>query len=268
MSDLNYTLIDLDFPAGDKNKTAVLVTGETDAMLFDAGFTRADGHRLVAAVLDSGKHLTQVIISSGDPDYYFGLEVLADAFPDAEILATQEIIDHIKATYEGKLVAWASSGNNLPTRLVDITPLDGDITFEHHTFELRRVPATIPGRDYFWEAQSRSILGGVLLFQNQHVWVADTPSVQERKAWIHTLDEMNALDPAITYPGHRVPTQELDTSPIAYTRDYLETFDEILAASPTGAAATEQLVAAYPDAGLLVAAQLGAKVAKGEMEWH
>jgi hypothetical protein len=44
-------------PAGSKNKTATLVTGQNDALLVDAGFTRADGHRLAAAVLDSGKTL-------------------------------------------------------------------------------------------------------------------------------------------------------------------------------------------------------------------
>ena len=87
MSTLSFTVFDLDFPAGSKNKTATLVTGENDALLVDAGFTRADGHRLAAAVLDSGKTLTTVFISHGDPDFYFGAEVLADAFPDATFVA-------------------------------------------------------------------------------------------------------------------------------------------------------------------------------------
>ena len=48
MSTLDFNVLDLDFPVGSKNKTATLVTGEHDALLVDAGFTRADGHRLVA----------------------------------------------------------------------------------------------------------------------------------------------------------------------------------------------------------------------------
>src|SRR2546423_6827048 len=86
MSTLAFTVLDLDFPVGTENKTATLVTGETDALLVDAGFTRADGHRLAAEILDSGKRLTTVFISHGDPDFYFGAEVVADAFPDAEIV--------------------------------------------------------------------------------------------------------------------------------------------------------------------------------------
>nr|WSZ20266.1 MBL fold metallo-hydrolase [Streptomyces canus] len=89
MSALDFTILDLDFPAGSKNKTATLVTGETDALLVDAAFTRADGHRLAAAVLDSGKKLTTVFVSHADPDFYFGAEVIADAFPDATFVATR-----------------------------------------------------------------------------------------------------------------------------------------------------------------------------------
>ncbi|MEO6088737.1 MAG: MBL fold metallo-hydrolase, partial [Umezawaea sp.] len=95
MSTLDFTAFDLDFPVGSKNKTATLVTGEGEALLVDAGFTRADGHRLAAAVLDSGKALTTVFISHGDPDFYFGAEVLADAFPDAVFVATPHVIEHI-----------------------------------------------------------------------------------------------------------------------------------------------------------------------------
>jgi glyoxylase-like metal-dependent hydrolase (beta-lactamase superfamily II) len=91
MTDLQYTIIDGDFPAAVKNKTSTLVTGQSDALLIDAGFTRADGHRLTAAVLDSGKTLTTVVISHADPDFYFGAEVIADAFPAARFLATPDV---------------------------------------------------------------------------------------------------------------------------------------------------------------------------------
>ncbi|WP_394621473.1 MBL fold metallo-hydrolase [Lentzea sp. JNUCC 0626] len=268
MTTLTYTLLDLDFPAGHQNKTAVLVEGEHEVMLVDAGFTRADGHRLVAAVLDTGKPLTKILVSYGDPDYYFGLDALADAFPTAEILATPLVIKHIDATYEGKLVAWAQSGANLPTRQVPLTPLSGDFEFEGHTFELKGGHEGIPDRNWWWQPESRTALGGVLLFQDQHVWVADTPTTDERKAWIAALDDMAAHDPAVTYPGHRIPGGTLDTAAISWTRDYLTTFDDVLATSPDGQTATDRLTATYPDAGLQVAVQLGPKVAKGEMEWH
>ncbi|WP_416970354.1 MBL fold metallo-hydrolase [Streptomyces sp. 4F14] len=267
MSTLTFTVLDLDFPAGSKNKTATLVTGESEALLVDAAFTRADGHRLAAAVLDSGKTLTTVFVSHADPDFYFGAEVLADAFPDAGFVATPLVIEHIQDSYEGKLKAWAALGANLPTRLVDIEPLTGDLALEGHRFELKGGSADLPDRHYLWQAEHRAILGGVLLFQREHVWVADTPTPGDRAAWIKVLDGMSALDPELVVPGHRLPGTPADASAITATRDYLAAFEEELAKAPDGAALTAALVARYPDHGMLIAAQIGAKVAKGEMKW-
>jgi glyoxylase-like metal-dependent hydrolase (beta-lactamase superfamily II) len=267
MSTLDYAVVDLDFPVGSRNKTATLVSGEQDVLLVDAGFTRADGHRLVARILDSGKRLTTVFVSHGDPDFYFGAEVVADAFPEAEFVATPPVIEHIKHSYDGKLVAWAHVGVNLPTRLVDIKPLTGDLTLEGKRFQLRGGPAELADRHYLWQAEDRAILGGVLLFQQEHVWVADTPKPEQRAAWVKLLDEMAALDAALVVPGHRLPDAPADATAITATREYLITFERELAEAADGPALTDVLTTRYPDHGMLIAAQIGAKVAKGEMSW-
>ncbi len=54
----------------------------------------------------SGKHLTTIYISHGDPDYDFGLDTLTAAFPDAKALAPQPVVDHINATVAGNLKFW------------------------------------------------------------------------------------------------------------------------------------------------------------------
>jgi glyoxylase-like metal-dependent hydrolase (beta-lactamase superfamily II) len=267
MSTLDFHVFDLDFPVGSKNKTATLVTGETDALLVDAGFTRADGHRLVAAILDSGKRLTTIVISHGDPDFYFGAEVVADAFPDAAVVATPQVIEHVNRSYEKKVKAWAAAGANLPTRLVGISPLRGELTLEGNRFELKGGPAQLPDRHYLWQPEHRAVLGGVLLFQNEHVWTADTATPEQRAAWIAVLDEITALEPELVVPGHRLPGTPTDLSAVAGTREYLLAFDEELDKAADGPALTEALVKRYPGHGMLIAAQIGAKVAKGEMSW-
>ncbi|GAA2076008.1 MBL fold metallo-hydrolase [Microbacterium hatanonis] len=265
---LSYEVFDLDFPAGSKNKSAVLVTGDTEALLIDAGFTRADGHRLVAAVLDSGKTLKTVFVSHADPDFYFGLEAIADAFPDAAIVATPIVIEHIRDSFPGKLGAWSALGPNLPTRLAEITAVgDDDLVVDGQRLELRGGSATLPDRAYLWVAQDRAILGGVLLFQQEHVWTADTATPAQRAAWVDLLDEMSALDPRFVVAGHRLPGTPNDATAISYTRAYLQDFERIVDAASDGAGATSALVEAYPESGMLIAAQIGPKVAKGEMTW-
>ncbi len=267
MSNIAYTVID----AADSslNKTSVLITGDTEAVVVDAAFTRADGHRIVAEVLDSGKQLTTVVITAGDPDFYFGAEVIADAFPDATFLAPADVIEHIAHSYEGKLQAWAHLGANLPTRLVEIETLTGStLSVDASTIEVRRGSELMGDRAwYLFEPASRSLVGGVLLFEGLHVWTADSATPELRSEWIRVLDDLEALEPSYVVAGHRVAGAPTDLTAVTHTRDYLQLFEKTIEASADAAAAEASLLAAYPDAGLKIAASLGTKVAKGEMSW-
>ncbi len=267
MTALTYSI--LDSAPTSLHKTSVLVAGDTEALVVDAAFTRADGHRIAAAVLDSGRTLHTVVISAGDPDFYFGAEVIADAFPEARFVAPADVIDHIRASYEGKLKAWAHLGANLPTRLVEIEELGGTtLTVDGTTIQVRRGSDQLGDRAWFlWEPGSRSLFGGVLLFEGLHVWTADSATTELRAEWIRVLEDLLALSPAFVVAGHRAAGAPTDTTAISHTRAYLESFEALVSESRDGAALEAALIAAYPNAGLVVAAGLGSKVAKGEMTW-
>lgn len=266
MSNLNYTI--LDFADASLNKTAVVIAGEQDAVIVDAAFTRADAHRIVANVLDAGKTPKAVFITAGDPDFYFGAEVIAQAFPEVKFMAPADVIEHITASYEGKLEAWAHLGANLPTRLVEIEAFEGDYDLEGHTLQLRRVAEGLGDRAWhIWDAESRAAVGGILLFDGLHVWTADTSSPQARQTWLAALDELESLNPQYVAAGHRAAGSPTDQSAIKHTRDYLRFFETALAESADAAEAEQKLLARYPDAGMQLAANLGTKVAKGEMAW-
>lgn len=267
MSELTYTV--LDASDASLNKTATIIAGEKDAIVVDTGFTRADGHRIVAAALDANKTITAVIITAGDPDYYFGAEVIADTFPNARFIAPRDVIDHIEQSYEEKLQAWAGLGENLPTRLVHMEPFDGgDIDLEGHTLNLRRAGDGLGDRSwYLYDAETGSVVGGILLFDGLHVWTADTGTVEARKAWLDALDDIEALQPQFVVAGHRTAGSATDLSSIHHTREYLRFFEKTIAESADAAAAEEALLAQYPEAGSQLGASLGTKVAKGEMAW-
>ncbi|WP_394843319.1 MBL fold metallo-hydrolase [Pendulispora brunnea] len=267
MSELAYTIFDS--ADSSLNKTSVLVTGASEALVVDAAFTRADGHRIVANVLDSGKTLTTVLITAGDPDFYFGAEVIADAFPGVRFLAPADVIAHIRQTYEKKLVAWAHLGANLPSRLVDIQPLTtGSVTVDGVALEVRRGSEQLGNRAwYVFEPTRRALLGGTLLFQGLHVWTADTATKELRAEWIRALDGLEALRPTFVAAGHRSSGSSTDIVAIRHTREYLRRFESAVAEAANAAEAEAALLAAYPNAGLKIAANLGAKVAKGEMSW-
>src|SRR5436189_214974 len=101
--------------AGSFHVNAVLVSGKTDAVLLDTGFTRADALRIAAMVLESKKTLKTIYISQADPDFYFGSETLKQIFPDVKIVATAPTLKKIQASLQTKLQIWGPRlGDNAP----------------------------------------------------------------------------------------------------------------------------------------------------------
>ncbi|MBN0301451.1 MBL fold metallo-hydrolase, partial [Pseudomonas aeruginosa] len=80
-----------------------LLLGQRESVLIDAHISGADAEQLVKRIQASGKTLSTIYISHGAPDFYFGLDVLKAAFPEAKILATAHTVAHIQATKDAKL---------------------------------------------------------------------------------------------------------------------------------------------------------------------
>jgi glyoxylase-like metal-dependent hydrolase (beta-lactamase superfamily II) len=261
------------FPAGENGffRAPVLLSGAKEAILIDGGFSLPDGRAVADAIKASGKTLTTIYISQSDPDYYFSLGPIKAAFPSAKVIAASATIAAIKASVEKKLAVWGPQlKENGPQQVSDIVfpeAFDGAaLSLEGHRIEI--VPAAgLENRRYLWVPSLNAVFGGVLLFSGLHVWTADTSAAQGRAAWIKTLDAIAARKPAVVVPGHMAVNAAPDASAVAYTRDYLVAFEEELAKTPDAAALIAAMTKRYPDAGLAVALQIGAKVAKGEMKW-
>jgi glyoxylase-like metal-dependent hydrolase (beta-lactamase superfamily II) len=255
--------------AGSFHVNAVLVSGKTDAVLIDTGFTQADAHRIAAMVLDNRKTLKTIYISQADPDFYFGAGVLKTSFPEATLIASAPTVKKIQATLGTKLQVWGPRlGANAPTDVPVPEVMTGNtIKLEGQTLEIRGLDDSLPHRSYVWIPSLKAIVGGVNVFAGLHVWTADTQTAHERSEWSRKLGSMAALQPAIVVPGHMLPGQMQDASQLAYTQSYLTGFESELAKAQNSAALIEAMKTAYPSAGLMVALEIGAKVNKGEMKW-
>ncbi|MFC3284483.1 MBL fold metallo-hydrolase [Litchfieldella rifensis] len=255
--------------AGSFHVNSVLVTGEHDAVLLDTGFTRADALRIAAMVLDSGRNLKTIYISQADPDFYFGIDVLKQFFPDAEVVATEPTVEKIEATLPTKLQVWGPRlGANAPRQVPLPEVLPGNtLTLEGQTLEIRGLDDSLPHRSYVWIPSIETVAGGVNVYAGLHAWTADAQTAAERAAWVEKLDDIAALNPATVVPGHSLPDLSQDASQLAYTQDYLQRFETELAKADDSAALIEAMQDAYPQAGLGIALEIGAKVNTGEMEW-
>ncbi len=248
---------------------AVVVSGKSEAVVIDSGFTRADALRVAANVLDSGKTLKTIFISNADPDFYFGAEVLKGYFPQAQVLTTPAVREKIQAKLAGKIAFWAPKmGANAPKQPIVPDELKGTtLSVDGETIEVRGTTGELAHRPYVWIPSIKTIAGNIAVFGNLHVWTADTQKASERKAWFAQLDEIEALKPVTVVPGHMAPATALDVSAVRYTREYLQRFDVEAAKAKNGAELIDAMKRAYPQAGLGMALDIGAKVNKGEMQW-
>lgn len=248
---------------------AVVVSGKSEAVVIDTGFTRADALRVAANVLDSGKTLKTIFISNADPDFYFGAEVLKSLFPQAQVLTTPAVRAKIEAKLAGKVAFWGPKmGANAPVKPIVPEAITGNtLTVDGETIEVRGTTGELAHRPYVWIPSIKTIAGNIGVFGNLHVWTADTQKPSERQAWLAQLDEMQSLKPATVVPGHMAAGTALDDSAIRHTREYLQRFEAELARTQNAAELIATMQKAYPQAGLGIALDIGAKVNKGEMKW-
>jgi glyoxylase-like metal-dependent hydrolase (beta-lactamase superfamily II) len=260
-------------PAGERGfyRAPVLITSASEALLIDGGFTYPDGRAVTEAIKATGKKLTTIYVSQSDPDYYFSLKPIKEAFPGARVIAAADTVAAINGNVEKKLAVWGPQlKENGPQTLADvIIPVAFDsttLTVDGETIEIIDAEG-LANRRYLFVPSLNAVFGGVMIFAGVHVWTADTPTKEQRAAWLVNLEKIAASKPAIVVPGHMTPESRTDLSGVEHTKAYLTAFDEELAKAKDSAALKVAMEARFPGLGMGVALDIGSKVATGEMKW-
>ena len=222
-------------PAGEKGffRAPVLITGASEGLLIDGGFTFPDGRAVVDAIKATGKRLTTIYVSQSDPDYYFSLKPIKTAFPEARVIAASETVAAIKGSVEKKLAVWGPQlKENGPQTLADIVVpevFDGKtLSVDGETVEIVNAEG-LANRRYLFVPSLNAVFGGVMIFAGVHVWTADTQTKEQRAAWLANLAKIAARKPAIVVPGHMTPASPTDIAGVEQTRAYLAAFEDELA---------------------------------------
>jgi hypothetical protein len=199
------------------------------------------------------------------------LKPVLEAFPDAKLIAASGTLAAIKGNVKKKLAVWGPQlKENGPQTLANVVlpdTFDGpSLTVDGETVEIVKAEG-FANRRYLWVPSLNAVFGGVMIFSGVHVWVADTPTKEERAAWIANLDRIAARNPAVVVAGHLTPESAMDLSAIEHTKAYLVGFEEELAKAADGATLKAAMEKRFPNLGMGVALDIGSKVAKGEMSW-
>jgi glyoxylase-like metal-dependent hydrolase (beta-lactamase superfamily II) len=226
-----------------------LVMGKTEAILIDAPFTQSEAHRLVGRILESGRTLRTIYITHDHPDHFFSVDVIAQAFPDAQIVSAPAVVDDIWRSIPLKVRRWGPLlGTNGPKHPFAPTALNGD----HLELDGQRLDILGPIQGDHVHATAiyipsiGALIAGDLVFNKIHLWLGEaTP--EARKAWLASIDRLIALHPKIVVAGHKLPGLPDDASALAFTRDYLVAFEAAAANSKTSKDLMARIKARFPD---------------------
>jgi glyoxylase-like metal-dependent hydrolase (beta-lactamase superfamily II) len=249
--------------------TSVIVSGKSTAVLIDAQFTLADAETVAQRIKQSGKKLTTIYVSHGDPDFYFGLEVFKKYFPEVTAYATPATIDHIKATAQKKLEVWGGKlGKAITSNIVLPQVLPGNsIDIEGEKLEIIGLDQ-FPSKTFVWIPSAKAVVGGINVFGNTfHLWMADAQTTEARNNWLTVLDKITSLNPEIVIPAHAKADAAFTMASVKHTKEYIQFYEEALKTNKTSEALIKAIKARYPSLTFEIALQIGAKVNTSEMKW-
>ncbi|BBN56947.1 hypothetical protein TRE132_50720 [Pseudomonas chlororaphis subsp. aurantiaca] len=159
-------------------------------------------------------------------------------------------------------------GADVPAKTIVPGVLKGhSLTLEGQKLDIIGLDGKQPDRTFVWIPSIKAVVGGVVVAENIHVWMADTQTAQSHKDWLTTLDTIAALKPKTVVPGHYLGESARSLAPVHFTADYIKAFDEETAKAKDSAELIAAMKKRYPDLGEDSSLELSAKVAKGEMKW-
>jgi glyoxylase-like metal-dependent hydrolase (beta-lactamase superfamily II) len=241
---------------------SVIIEGLHEVMLVDAQLTRTSAERVLQEIQQTKKPLSVVYITHEHADHFLGLEVFKEVYPRVRIIASSAVVDRINKVYQEKLAKWQTLlGSGAASHVVAIEPFDGSfIDFESSTIEvLKHTQGDTDENTMLWIPGRRILIAGDVVFNNMHVYTAETDS-KSRRRWLNSLKQIRDLSPLVVIPGHSNVGALLDASTaVDFTASYLLAFDEELKNAKGPDSLIDAMKARFPSADLLLAIERGAK---------
>ena len=250
---------------------SVIVMGENDAVLIDTQWTLSNAHRLIAEIAETGKHLKTIYVTHAHPDHYFGLGVIAEAFPSARIIALASVARTINHQFFGKLEHWEQviGATNVCRKTVSIESLSEN-AFELEGQRIEIIPEVIGDLKYntvVWIPSIKTLYGSDVLFNQAHPFTCEV-TAEERQQWIQDIERLEKMGAEVVIPGHQKPGMPFDSSSFTFTKDYLVATEEELAKNKDEANFYYAMVKYFPEANLFISNEMNAGVFKGGRNWN
>src|SRR5258707_9104626 len=241
---------------------SVIIEGTHEVMLVDAQLTKTSAEKVLQAIRETKKPLSIIYITHEHADHFLGLEIFREAYPRVRIIANSVVVDRINQVYQEKIDNWQKIlGSGATSHVVGIEQFDGNfIEFESSRIEvLKNIQGDTDQNTMLWIPGQRILIAGDVLFNNMHVYTAETDS-KARGKWLNSLERIRELKPSVVIPGHSKAGAPLDASTaLDFTENYLLVFEEELKKAKDADSLINTMKEKFPSSDLLLAIERGAK---------
>jgi glyoxylase-like metal-dependent hydrolase (beta-lactamase superfamily II) len=241
---------------------SVLIEGTHELMLVDAQLTKTNAERVLQEIKETKKPLSMIYITHEHADHFLGLQVFKEAYPGVRIIANSTVVDRINKVYQEKIDKWKNIlGPDATSHVVAIEQFDDNfIEFESSKIEiLKNIQGDTGENTMLWIPGQRILIAGDVLFNNMHLYTAETDS-KAREKWLNSLRKIRELKPWVVVPGHSKVGAPLDASiAVDFTENYLLAFEAELKQAKDPDSFMNAMKERFPSADFLLALQRGAE---------
>jgi glyoxylase-like metal-dependent hydrolase (beta-lactamase superfamily II) len=241
---------------------SVIIEGAREVMLVDAQLTKTSAEKVLQQIRETKKPLSVIYVTHEHADHFLGLEVFKEDYPGVRIIANSAVVDRVNKVYQEKVDKWKKIlGSGAISQVVAIEKFDGNsIEFENSQIELLKdVQGDTDENTMLWIPEQRILIAGDVLFNNMHVYTAETDS-KARGKWLNSINKIRELKPSVVIPGHSKVGAPLDaSSAVGFTENYLLVFEEELKKAKDPDSLIDAMKERFPSADFLLALDRGAK---------
>ncbi|MGN6128285.1 MAG: MBL fold metallo-hydrolase [Humibacter sp.] len=230
-----------------------LIYGTSEALVTDPPITRAQADDLIVWVRDHHVGLRYIYITHGHADHWLTTNYVQAAFPDAQVVTSKAVLDHIASeTPDGGVPGlWSTLfGDAVPGAPVTVNgtpfPTDGLRLDEQEIFAHEVGHSDTDDTSILHVPSLELVVAGDVVYNNVHQYVAEGRDGGLEK-WRTAIDQVAALAPQHVVSGHKDPSRSDLPSDIDETLRYLDAATEVIEESADRAGFYAAMAARYPE---------------------
>ncbi|KAF1965455.1 Metallo-hydrolase/oxidoreductase [Bimuria novae-zelandiae CBS 107.79] len=219
-----------------------LVHTAKEAVLVDAPTVAEDGAHLAdwIATTIPGKKLKYIYITHAHADHFNAFPQIQQKFPEAQVVTTQKVLQHMPAQYGYPLwdIFWVGlfpSLKKADLSLVHALPPSVKFTIKSakgkkHEFRAIEVgEGDTEDSTVLHVPDIDLIVGGDVVYGHCYQYLAENPTLDLRKQWIASLDKIKSLKPKVVVPSHMQASEGYGAEHLEQTQAYIEGWESLLA---------------------------------------